>query len=198
MSCWISWRPRPTAPPMPRPAPPSPQSPRSKQAGASSRRRSASARQADVGASAAQAQAVVQTAQQLADKNKPKRSNPRRRAKPRSQTPRPKPPPPSRPSPAGPPRNRADRFRSPTANAPAMARHQLQGRRRHAVAVFVRGLTAWVVLENAPAFDAPQSQSRAGRFRRRAGSGLQQRPWHPAHHPEAARRNRGARRRARI
>ena len=52
-------------------------------------------------------------------------------------------------------------------------------------AVFIRGLTAWMVLENAPAFNPAIVKPSAGPFRRRleasSGNGMS----HPAHHPEA-------------
>jgi hypothetical protein len=115
-----------------------------------------------VGASAAQAQAVVQTAQQLADKNKPKEQ----------------PAPPAKPEPkpetkvaaaepAAPP--------VPAQAAPAVPVADGKRTRDGAVinfkgagalpsAVFVRGLTAWVVLENAPSFDSRNLKSALGDF----------------------------------
>ena len=64
-------------------------------------------------------------------------------------------------------------------------------------AVFIRGLTAWVVLENAPAFNSNQLTQQLGPFRGRAGSFVQQRHVDPAHHPEAAGQDRGAKQRPR-
>ncbi len=105
----------------------------------------------------AQAQAIAQTVAQLAPK--------KLEAKPAETKPHAKPvrPSPYRPIPSLPRSNRfkppkphlpCRRFRSPTASARRDGvQITFKGAGGRASAVFVRGLTAWVVLENAPNFD---------------------------------------------
>src|SRR3954463_3971874 len=112
-----------------------------------------------VGASAAQAQAVVQTAQQLADKNKTKEqpappATPE--AKPEVKTAAAEPAPPPVPAQAAPV---ADGKRTRDG-----AVINFKGAGALPSAVFVRGLTAWVVLENAPSFDSRNLKSALGDF----------------------------------
>jgi tetratricopeptide (TPR) repeat protein len=112
-----------------------------------------------VGASAAQVQAVVQTAQQLADKNKPKEQ----------------PAPPAKPEEKPDVKTAAAPLAPPQPEAPTVPVADGKRTRDGAVinfkgagalpsAVFVRGLTAWVVLENAPSFDSRNLKAALGDF----------------------------------
>ena len=124
-----------------------------------------------LGASTAQAQAIAQTAQQLADKNKPKPAEvkPPVPAKPEVKTADAKPvtpPPAAAPAPAqAAPAPAADIV--PVADAKRTRDGVVitfKGAGGRAAAVFVRGLTAWVVLENAPNFDAHNLKASLGDF----------------------------------
>ncbi len=112
-----------------------------------------------VGASAAQAQAVVQASQQLADKNKPKEQ----------------PAPPAKPDAKPETKTAAAEPAVPAQAAPSVPVADGKRTRDGAVinfkgagalpsAVFVRGLTAWVVLENAPSFDSRNLKGALGDF----------------------------------
>ena len=116
------------------------------------------------GASAAQTQTILQTAQQLADKNKPK-IQPQPPAKPEpkpdTKTAAVQPPaaPPAQAQPAPPAIPVADAKRTRDG-----AVINFKGAGALPSAVFVRGLTAWVVLENAPSFDSRNLKSSLGDF----------------------------------
>ena len=111
-----------------------------------------------VGASAAQTQAVLQTSQQLADKNKPKEAPAAKpEAKPDVKTAAAVPAPP--PQPEAPAVPVADGKRTRDG-----AVINFKGAGALPSAVFVRGLTAWVVLENAPSFDSHNLKSALGDF----------------------------------
>ena len=115
-----------------------------------------------VGASAAQAQAVVQTAQQLADKNKPKEQPAppaKPDAKPDVKTAAAEPAMPAAPAQAAPAVPVADGKRTHDG-----AVINFKGAGALPSAVFVRGLTAWVVLENAPSFDSRNLKGALGDF----------------------------------
>ncbi len=118
-----------------------------------------------VGASTAQAQAILQTAQQLADKNKPKEQPPAKPeakpdAKPETKTATAAPPAaPAQAEPAAPAIPVADAKRTRDG-----AVINFKGAGALPSAVFVRGLTAWVVLENAPSFDSRNLKSALGDF----------------------------------
>ncbi|HWX90897.1 MAG TPA: hypothetical protein VNY75_11355, partial [Rhizomicrobium sp.] len=117
------------------------------------------------GASTSQAQAIAQVAQQLADKNKPaaKPAEPKPEAKAADA----KPTPPPAPPPAPPVQTAAAPEAVPVADAkrtPGGAIITFKGAGGRASAVFVRGLTAWVVLENAPNFDARNLKAALGDF----------------------------------
>jgi len=114
------------------------------------------------GASTAQMQAVLQTAQQLADKSKPKEL----------------PQPPAKPEAKPDSKVAAEPAAAPTSpqpEPPAVPVADGKRTRDGAVinfkgagalpsAVFVRGLTAWVVLENAPSFDSRNLKGALGDF----------------------------------
>jgi hypothetical protein len=117
------------------------------------------------GASTSQAQAIAQVAQQLADKNKPaaKPVEP----KPEVKLAGTKPTPPPAPAPAPPVQTAAAPDVIPVADAKRTrdgAVITFKGAGGRASAVFVRGLTAWVVLENAPNFDARNLKAALGDF----------------------------------
>jgi hypothetical protein len=119
-----------------------------------------------IGASAAQAQAVLQTAQQLADKNKPQ--DVRKEAA----------HPPAKPEAKAETKEAAAQPAAVAEKAePAAAIPVADGKRTRdgamitfknggplPSAVFVRGLTAWVVLENAPSFDSRNLRGALGDF----------------------------------
>jgi tetratricopeptide (TPR) repeat protein len=115
------------------------------------------------GASTAQAQAVLQTAQQLAGKNKPKESPQppaKPEAKPETKTAAAQPAAsPTPPQPELPTVPVADGKRTRDG-----ALINFKGAGALPSAVFVRGLTAWVVLENAPSFDSRNLKSALGDF----------------------------------
>jgi hypothetical protein len=106
------------------------------------------------GASPAQAQAIAQTSQQLADKNKPvKAADAKPAAAPVKVA--------DAKSPTPPPATQVQTVAATPAIAVADAKRTrdgavitFKGAGKRASAVFVRGLTAWVVLENAPNFDS--------------------------------------------
>src|SRR5471032_1351422 len=115
------------------------------------------------GASTSQAQAIAQVAQQPADKNKPaaKPAEPKPEAKVADAKPTPPPAPPT------PVQTAAAPDVIPVADAkrtPGGAVITFKGAGGRASAVFVRGLTAWVVLENAPNFDARNLKTALGDF----------------------------------
>jgi hypothetical protein len=113
------------------------------------------------GASTSQAQAIAQVAQQLADKNKPATKPAEPEAKPADAKPAPPPAPPP------PVQAAAAPDVVPVADAkrtPGGAVITFKGAGGRASAVFVRGLTAWVVLENAPNFDARNLKAALGDF----------------------------------
>ena len=124
------------------------------------------------GASAAQVQAIAQAAQQLADKNKPKPVEPKpAESKPEVKTadakPVAKPPAPPAAPPVAPVAITAPASVIPVADAKRTrdgAMITFKGAGGRASAVFVRGLTAWVVLENAPNFDARNLKASLGDF----------------------------------
>ena len=126
------------------------------------------------GASAKQAEAIVQTAQQLADKNKPKPAEAKPEPKPES---KPEPKAEAKVDPkAAKPEVKAAEAAPPATEAAAVtpvaeakrtrdgAVITFKGAGGRASAVFVRGLTAWVVLENAPGFDARNLKAALGDF----------------------------------
>jgi hypothetical protein len=119
------------------------------------------------GASAAQIQAVAQTVEKLAppaDKSKPaaKPAEAKPPAKPDTKVAEAKPP-----TPASPVQTAAPAEPVPVADAKRTrdgAIITFKGAGGRASAVFVRGLTAWVVLENAPTFDARNLKTSLGDF----------------------------------
>ena len=121
------------------------------------------------GASAAQAQVIAQAAQQLADKNKPKPVAPKPEIKTADAKPVAKPQAPPAPPPPAPAQAATTAPASviPVADAKRTrdgAVITFKGAGGRASAVFVRGLTAWVVLENAPNFDAHNLKTALGDF----------------------------------
>lgn len=115
------------------------------------------------GASTAQAQAIAQASQQLADKAKPAAAKPAEaktadiKSKPDEK------PEPAQVAAATPPADPA----APVAEAKRTRDAVLinfKGAGGRASAVFVRGLTAWVVLENAPTFDTGNLKKALGDF----------------------------------
>ncbi len=113
------------------------------------------------GASVAQTQAVLQTAQQLADKHKPK-AEPHPPAKPEAKSEAKEaeahpPAAPAEPAPAAIPVADGKRTRDG-------AMITFKGAGPLPSAVFVRGLTAWVILENAPSFDSRNLRGALGDF----------------------------------
>jgi hypothetical protein len=124
------------------------------------------------GTSVAQAQAIAQVAgklaaQQLADKNKPKadvKPDAKPEAKPDAKAADAKPQPPAVPEPAA---QAAAQDAIPVADAKRTHDGVIidfKGAGGRASAVFVRGLTAWVVLENAPNFDSHNLKTALGDF----------------------------------
>ena len=118
------------------------------------------------GASTAQAQAIAQVAQQLADKNKAaakpdaKPDTKTADAKPQTPVPTPSAPPPAQTA-------------TPATNVIPVADAKrtrdgavitFKGAGGRPSAVFVRGLTAWVILENAPTFEARNLKTALGDF----------------------------------
>ena len=117
------------------------------------------------GASNKQAEAIVQAAQQLADKNKPKPAEAKPEPKPETKVEAKVDPKPAKPEvkPAEVPAAEV----IPVADAKRTrdgAVITFKGAGGRASAVFVRGLTAWVVLENAPGFDARNLKAALGDF----------------------------------
>ncbi len=121
------------------------------------------------GASAAQLQAIVQTVEKLAppaDKSKPDAKaaeiKPETKAGAKIAEAKPQTPPPAPPAPAAAPSEVA-----PVADAKRTRDGVVitfKGAGGRASAVFVRGLTAWVVLENAPTFDARNLKTSLGDY----------------------------------
>ena len=135
----------------------------------------ASAAPVKIGASTAQAQAIVQTATKLApppDKTKqdakPAEPKPNAKADTKSAEVKPSTPPPA----AVTPQPTAPGTASPTEAIPVADAKRtrdgvlitFKGAGGRASAVFVHGLTAWVVLENAPNFDARNLKASLGDF----------------------------------
>ena len=174
MWCWMCWRPRPTAPLMPRPASPSRSSP-----GWRRRRPSPQPHRHPRAYPRLQAQEIAKT---VATLNPPK-PEPAKPAPPQPEAVKPADAKPAAQqvaaAPQGPKVPVADGHRT----RDGVLIH-FRGAGMLPTAVFVRGLTAWVVVENAPNFDSHTLEGFAGRLRHRRGSHVQQRPGHPAHRPE--------------
>ena len=124
------------------------------------------------GASSKQAEAIAQVAQQLADKNKPKTAPVEAKPEPKAEAK-------ADPKAAKPEERAADAkpteqaAATPAADAipvadakrtPGGAIITFKGAGNRASAVFVRGLTAWVILENAPNFDSHNLKAALGDF----------------------------------